>query len=669
MKAGDNIEESVRKLRHTTSDGTDERIFGDALAALRESAQSGQPSASKRVMVVVAAVVVVIVVFIGVEIFTGPSQKQPVVLAPKQVPAPETAVEAVKKAERDLGAKPESKPAERFDAELKELKRLFAANDVNGIVKMLAGKPLSSRLAAVVYLAEVGNRRAFETLERLSEVLGGGEPNNLFSTAAAEVRSRIEQKKEPVRLARVDKSAGRVKATDEKGYIRGWLVDANGNPVLGEIQLGGSKVNTRVDGAFIIREPTYTESGSVFGQAFDANRNLGCFFIWDKDNDINDAEIMVEPLATVKGYVVDEDANVISDFEFKISVLGYQGSIGEEPWKSKIEPNGSFEVDSIPTGVPLQLAVEKPGFNEVLIKLADLAGGKTLDVGEVRLKPLPDFNESGKSPTLQSYGDGAWNCSVRGFVIDENNEPLAGARISSTAGGKRFEAVTDANGWYEIQGLPNGAEVGISTYFDGYGNNLFDYSGPEPNGRLDMQIFQPAYEWYDKPAPGLFVKKWLNTEPITLEALKGNVVLLCIGVQFPGHVPLVQELNEIYSKYKGKPFSLIAIHKDPNACGVAEDAIKQFVEESNIEFAFGIDKETGVVEDMIPPQAALRRRVGIAVSHRGLRKEGAMYSLYEVKADPAYYLIDKNGLLRASPSPETLERQIDRLLEEQPASE
>jgi hypothetical protein len=41
-----------------------------------------------------------------------------------------------------------------------------------------------------------------------------------------------------------------------------------------------------------------------------------------------------------------------------------------------------------------------------------------------------------------------------------------------------------------------------------------------------------------------------------------------------------------------------------------------------------------------------------------------MYSLYEVRTEPAYYFIGKNGLLRASPTQEALEKWIDRLLEE-----
>ncbi|GAI30829.1 unnamed protein product, partial [marine sediment metagenome] len=129
-------------------------------------------------------------------------------------------------------------------------------------------------------------------------------------------------------------------------------------------------------------------------------------------------------------------------------------------------------------------------------------------------------------------------------------------------------------------------------------SDKFAYTCYEPNGQLDIQIFPPAYDWYDKPAPGLFVKKWFNTEPITLDELKGDVVLLYVGVQSSEHVRFVQELNEIYNKYKEKPLALIAIHKDPNACGITEDEIKQFIEENNIEFAFGIDEEMHVVEDM-----------------------------------------------------------------------
>ena len=664
MKPGDNIEESVRKLHHTTSPETDERILSDVLAALQESTQSRRPVAVKSAIAALVAAVIIIVVFIGFEVSTIPPQKQPQSLT--QAPAPEAAVETVKEPEQDLVVEPEPEPAiEKSEAELKEIERLFTAGDIDGLASMLSERPLVSQLAAMVYLTKVGDLRALEALEKLSSALGGDDPNNLFAITAAGIRDRAVQEKEKPALAGADKlkskSAGQV-VMDEEKYIDGWLIDANGDPIQGEIQLGRLKVKTEADGAFTIREPNDTEFGSVFGRALDVNGSLGCFFIWDKDNDTNDAEIIVEPLASVSGSVADSNNNAVSDFRLKISVFAtedavYQGSIGEEPWQTQINKDGFFDINSIPTGVRLRLAVEKPGF-KTLINLDSLVAGDNLDLGQITLEPMPGLSE-----------DTQWNCSLAGFVVDENNEPMGGARIGTVVAERRFEVITDANGWYELRDLPNGVETEIATYFDGYGYNLLAYTCSEPNGRLDIQIFPPAYDWYDKPAPGLFVKKWLNTEPITLDELKGNVVLLYVGVQSSEHVRFVQELNEIYSRYKEKPLALIAIHKDPNACGITEDEIKQFIEENNIEFAFGIDEEMHVVEDMMPLRERLLQKDRIAVSHRGLRREGAMYSLYEVKAEPAYYLIDKNGLLRASPSPETLERWIERLLEEQPAFE
>jgi glutathione peroxidase-family protein len=649
MKPGDNIEESVTKLRHTTSSETDERILSDALAALQESTQSRRPVAVKSAIATLVAAVIIIVVFIGFEVSTIPPQKQPQSLTQKQAPAPEAAVETMKEPEQDLVVKPEPEPAiEKSEAELKEIERLFTAGDIDGLASMLSEKPLASQLAVAVYLAEIGDLRALEALEKLSSALGGDDPNNLFSITAAGIKDRAVQEKE--------------KPAHEEKYIDGWLIDANGNPIQGEIQLGRLKVKTEADGAFTIREPNDTEFGSVFGRALDVNGSLGRFFIWDKDNDTNDAEIMVEPLASVSGFVADSNNNAVSDFRLKISVFAtedtvYQGSIGEEPWQTQINKDGFFDINSILTGVRLRLAVEKPGF-KTLINLDSLVAGDNLDLGQITLEPMHGLSE-----------DTQWNCSLAGFVVDENNEPVSEARIGTVVAKRRFEVITDANGWYELRDLPNGVETEIATYFDGYGYNLLAYTCSEPNGRLDIQIFPPAYDWYDKPAPGLFVKKWFNTEPITLDELKGNVVLLYVGVQSSEHVRFVQELNEIYSRYKEKPLALIAIHKDPNACGITEDEIKQFIEENNIEFAFGIDEEMHVVEDMMPPRERLLQKERITVSRGGLRREGAMYSLYEVKAEPAYYLIDKNGLLQASPSPETLERWIEHLLEEQPAFE
>ncbi|RKY21642.1 MAG: hypothetical protein DRP62_07835 [Planctomycetota bacterium] len=601
MKPADNIEDSIRKLRLTTTAATDKRILNNALAALGKHPQTGPATKLKTQnlklkTIAVAAAVIIIAALIVVKVFTGPAEKQGEVITKSReigMPVAEEIQNANQKAFADANSK-----------------------------------------------FKIQNRKSVIDTE-----------------AIAKIKTRLEKQKQEAPITKQPpKLIAEPNEKDRQQYIYGWLVDANDNPVSGEIQLGGTKVKTAEDGAFTIREPEYKEFGSVFGSAFDANGILGCFFIWNKNNDTNDAEIVVKPLASVSGFVVDNNANPVDDFKLKISVfvkddLAYRGSIGEEPWKAAAYSDGSFDINSIPTGVPLQLAVKRPGF-KTSIKLDNLTPGRNLELGEITLEPLPGFSE-----------DTQWNCSLSGFVVDENNEPLFGAKVSAAVAEERFETATDTNGWYELEGLPNDVQMEMASYFDGYGHNLFACTCFDTNSRLDIQLFPPAYDWYDKPAPGLFVQKWLNTEPITLEELKGRVVLLYIGVDSAKDAQFVQELGNIYENYGQALFTAIAIHKRLNR-GSTEKRLMEFIRQHNIKFPFGIDEKADVVEDMMPTQERPRQDDRITVSRRPLRAEGAMYSLYEVKAHPAYYLIDKSGILRTSPTRTNLREWIEHLLAE-----
>ncbi|GAI95406.1 unnamed protein product, partial [marine sediment metagenome] len=264
------------------------------------------------------------------------------------------------------------------------------------------------------------------------------------------------------------------------------------------------------------------------GQAFSAARDLGRFFVWDKSYDANAADIIVEPLASVSGLVVDRNDNPVTEFELKVSVfvkddMVYQGSLGEMPWKIEIGSDGSFDIDTIPTGLALQLAVKKPGF-KTTTNLEGLAGGGNLELGRITLEPMEGFDE-----------DTRWDCVLTGLVVNEHNEPMADVKISAVAGEERFETISDTGGRYEFQKLPEGVQTQIVPYFDGYGFNPFVYTCFELSNELDIQIFPPAYDWYGKPAPGLFVGKWLNSEAFGLEELKGHVVLLHIGIDLAGY--------------------------------------------------------------------------------------------------------------------------------------
>jgi hypothetical protein len=535
---------------------------------------------------------------------------------------------------------------------LESIEEFFAAGDVGSLVAMLNEGMYESKIAAANYLGKIGDSRAITALEELSLRYGDDEAGNPFVHALEQISARVQA--EEMKLAEQSTDVAQTEPAAQKN-IHGWLMDSADNPVAGTIQLGGLTATTEEDGSFTIAEPDYKEQNSFVGQAFSARRDLGSFFVWSKGDDINNVEILVEPLASVTGLIEDANTEPVTDFELKISVLSNerlisQIEIGEEPWGTHIYADGTFDINSIPTGVGLQLTIEKPGYKTV-IELDGLSAGENL-VLEFALEPI-------KGP-----GQGAeWNCSIEGFVINESNEPLAGAKIiTGYIGVRRFKAEAGAEGWYKLTGLPKDVEIKMFAFAEGYGHNPFTYKCSEPNNTADIQIFPPAYDWYDKPAPPLFVERWFNTEPITLEELAGQVVLLHVGANLKRRPEEIQELKELSETYAESPLVFIAIHE--RARDVTEDDIQQLIEENDVNFPFGIDQQRDVITDTLLPKSRPQEENLIRPARRDLRATGATYSIYEVKANRAYYLIDKNGLLRSSPTQSNLEEWIEYLLNE-----
>ena len=64
-----------------------------------------------------------------------------------------------------------------------------------------------------------------------------------------------------------------------------------------------------------------------------------------------------------------------------------------------------------------------------------------------------------------------------------------GVKISTVVAEERFETLTDANGWYEFNGLPEGVQITLVSYFDGYGHNPFAQTCFDPNSELNIQMF------------------------------------------------------------------------------------------------------------------------------------------------------------------------------------
>jgi hypothetical protein len=131
------------------------------------------------------------------------------------------------------------------------------------------------------------------------------------------------------------------------------------------------------------------------------------------------------------------------------------------------------------------------------------------------------------------------------------------------------------------------------------------------------------------------------------------VVLLQVGVLLPTYSSDRELTQRMIDKYADEELEVIAVHQplDVTWAGEVTDAdIAEYIEKHNITYPFGIDDVGDAVSDL--------------VGEDKIAGNGAMYSLYDVKAAPALYLIDKEGFIRISPKRDELDNWIDQLLAE-----
>ena len=122
-------------------------------------------------------------------------------------------------------------------------------------------------------------------------------------------------------------------------------------------------------------------------------------------------------------------------------------------------------------------------------------------------------------------------------------------------------------------------------------------------------------------------------------------------VLLPNYPDKYRAIAKLHKKYSKKGLEVIAVHqrlKITWAGRVEEKDIIKFIKRHDVQFPICIDDNSQTFK-------------GITENLSG---NGAMYSVYDVKATPALYLIDKKGVVRVSPKKNELEKWITKLLDE-----
>ncbi len=435
----------------------------------------------------------------------------------------------------------------------------------------------------------------------------------------------------------------------EQRMLRGVLVDAQGNPVKGFVCLDGTGWEEDMEPAasFSIVLTGPAPASSVGGYACNVSGDLARRFGWQED--AGQMTIVLEPRAKIAGRLVNAAGQPLSAAQLSLQALEPDGRWLNEHdslYALTVDESGRFQFDGVAVGLKLRVAAYQ-GRNQGYSDLIDLQPGAMHDIGSIVLR-TPEL----PPPTGH----------VRARIIDENGEPVANRLItvSTTVAGDGSPIKTGGtlptrnDGSLLATGLPLDRAVTLTVRVPGYGAWSKTTVTGDPN--CTFQVYPQGWDLLGAKAPPLIVDRWFNHAPMTLEMLRGNVVLLLFGsLSRPHHgEPTMSPIDTLCREYGPQGLVVIVVlgHLPEYASRDRERAVQQALRLfGGAPIAGCFDADANLVTDPMPdgrlPAAA-----------------GATHRLYRVNVQPALFLIDKAGRVRFRAELQDLWEQVNLLLKE-----
>ncbi len=182
-----------------------------------------------------------------------------------------------------------------------------------------------------------------------------------------------------------------------KPKVRGRLVNSGGEPTRGYVWLGGRRTITDEHGEFEADEPGGNQTSIYPCYAFDVGKQLGHAFFWQKSDDANDLEIILEPLAGIVGRLIDPNGEAVTSIIPEISIVNPNGSSYTERamiWDTTVQYDGSFSIDGIPVGMKMVIKTAlSPNLKAVRIGTLEAGGIRALEIGRLQPSEVLDVGE------------------------------------------------------------------------------------------------------------------------------------------------------------------------------------------------------------------------------------------------------------------------------------
>jgi len=199
---------------------------------------------------------------------------------------------------------------------------------------------------------------------------------------------------------------------------------------------------------------------------------------------------------------------------------------------------------------------------------------------------------------------------LEGKIKDADGAPAADALVTSLGLSLQARALTDLEGRFKIRMLqapPDGRVRFRAEHARRFQRAEFevDFKDVEPVD-VTLQVYEPDLssqppqrgendltEFVGEPPPALSCDGWLNSNPLTLDELKGRVVVLAFWGGFDDRLKardVLNELRAVYDIYKSvDDVAVVSVHDS----GSETEQIRSYVEAFNIDFPVGCDTHPG----------------------------------------------------------------------------
>ncbi len=311
-------------------------------------------------------------------------------------------------------------------------------------------------------------------------------------------------------------------------------------------------------------------------------------------------------LVTLAGRVTDVNGKPIAGAKVQLIKWTYDRGLGQAA--ATTDEAGRYTIAALWPDVSYSLSATAKGYGEAQLQQMQLQPGEKRDLKTLALKKADSF--------------------VAGRVVDEQGEPVPGAQVGSDGRDTPYQGATsDAAGTFRFDNVV----AGKLNLWAVKGQRRAEKEAQSGDDKVVLVIRNPQQQetqaddgpqeqfkaLLDKPAPALNAVAWVNSKPLTMQALRGKIVLIDFwGIGCGPCVAALPEVQRVSEQFADKGVVVIGLHDS----GTTQRQLAQFAAARELSYPLAIDAED-------------KQRLSF----------GQTFSQYTVRGIPTYAVIARDG--------------------------